>query len=130
MADYTPIYSGGVNPFTATTSAAVTAGRVLKVSADGTVAHATINTDTTCLGVAASDAGSGAKVTVWPLANCIHELTTLATVTAGDGIVAAAGGAVATAPTSTATAAAAGTLIGIATTTRTGAGTVRVMGRY
>lgn len=128
MADYTPIYSGGVKPFTATTSAAVTAGRVLKVSADGTVAHATVNTDTTCLGVAASDAGSGAKVTVWPLANCVHELTALATITAGDGVVAAAGGAVATA--TVATAAAAGTLIGIATTTRTGAGTVRVMGRY
>lgn len=128
MADYTPVYSGGVNPFTATTSAIVSAGRVVKVSADGTVAHGAAGTDTTCLGVAASDAASGAKVTVWPLANCVHELTTLATITAGDGVVAAAGGAVATA--AIATAAAAGTLIGVATTTRTGAGTVRVMGRY
>jgi hypothetical protein len=128
MADYTPIYSGGVVPFTATTSAIVNAGRVVKVSADGTVAHAASAADTSCLGVAATDAPSGAKVAVWPLANCVHELTALATITAGDGVVAAAGGAVATA--TVATAAAAGTLIGVATTTRTGAGTVRVMGRY
>lgn len=128
MADYTPIYAGGVNTFTATTSAIVSAGKVLKVSADGTVAHAASAADTACIGVAASDAASGARVTVWPLANCVHELTALATITAGDGVVAAAGGAVATA--TVATAAAAGTLIGIATTTRTGAGTVRVMGRF
>lgn len=114
MADYTPIYSGGVVPFTATTSAAVTAGKILEVSGDGTVAHAGAGS-LVAVGVAASDAASGAKVTVWPLDNCVHEFVSSGAITAAAGLVTGAAGVVVTA--SVATAAAAGTLVGIAMTT-------------
>lgn len=125
MADYTPVYSGGVEPFTATTSAAVTGGRVLEVSGNGTVAQAGA-ASVVAIGVAAHDAASGGRVTVWPLANVVHELSAPAAITAAAGIVTAANGEVATA--AVATAAAAGTLIGIAATTAA-SNKVRVIGR-
>jgi len=126
MADYAPVYSGGVEPFTATTSAAVTGGRVLEVSGNGTVAHAGA-ASTVAVGVAAHDAASGARVTVWPLANVVHELSAPGAITAAAGVVTAAAGEVATA--TIATAAAAGTLIGIAATTAAD-NLVRVVGRF
>lgn len=125
MADYTPVFSGGVVPFTATTSAAVTGGRVLEVSGNGTVAQAGAGS-VVAVGVAAHDAASGAKVSVWPLNNVVHELSAPAAITAAAGIVTAANGEVATA--TVATAAAAGTLIGIAATTAA-SNKVRVVGR-
>lgn len=126
MADYTPIYSGGVEPFTATTSGAVTGGRVLEVSGDGTVQQAGA-ASTVAIGVAAHDAASGARVTVWPLANVVHQLSASGAITAAAGVVTAANGQVATA--TIATAAAAGTLIGIAATTAA-SNLVRVVGRF
>lgn len=125
MADYTPIFTGGVVPFTATTSAAVTGGRVLEVSGDGTVAQAGAGS-LISIGVAAHDAASGAKVTVWPLDNCVHQLSAPGAITAQAGVITAANGEVATA--AVATAAAAGTLIGIAATTAA-SNKVRVVGR-
>lgn len=126
MADYTPVFSGGATPFTATTSAAVTGGRVLMVSATNTVAHATEAGGATVIGVAAHDAASGAKVSVWPLANVIHELSAPAGITAGAGVIAEDAGEVQTA--TIATAAAAGTLLGIALTTAA-SNKLRVLGR-
>lgn len=128
MADYTPIFSGGVTPFTATTSAAVTAGRLLAVSGAGTVAHAAADS-LAVVGVAASDAASGAKVGVWPMNNCVHELLSTTTITASAtaGVVADASGQVKAA--TIATAAAAGSLVGVATTSVTTSGLVRVMGK-
>jgi hypothetical protein len=125
VADYTPVYTGGAVPFTATTSAIVTGGRVLEVSGNGTVAHAGAGS-LVSVGVAAHDAASGAKVTVWPLSNCVHELSAPGAITAAAGIITAAAGEVATA--AVATAAAAGTLIGIAATTAASL-KVRVVGR-
>jgi hypothetical protein len=125
MADYLPVYAGGQNPFSSTTSAAVTGGRVLIASGSGTVAHAGAGA-TTAVGVAAHDAASGARVTVWPLASIVHELSAPAAITAADGVITAANGEVATA--AIATAAAAGTLIGIALTTAAG-NKVQVIGR-
>jgi hypothetical protein len=128
VADYSPVYSGGVTPFTATTSAATTGGQVLEVTATGTVGPATAAT-TKPVGVAAHDAASGAKVTVWPLANCIHEIVVVAaaTVTAADGVITGTAGTVNTA--TVATAAAAGTLIGTALTTATAPNKVKFIGR-
>jgi hypothetical protein len=128
MADYTPIYTGGVTPATKTTSAAVTGGQVVAVSGAGTVA-ASGAASALAVGVAAFDAASGARVAYWPLVNCEHECTASGTIAAGDGVVAVAAGAVATAPTSLATAAAAGTLIGIATSAATNGNKVRFIGR-
>ena len=126
MADYTPVYTGGVVPFTQTTSAAVTGGQVLVASAAGTVGPAGAGS-LVVVGVAAHDAASGARVDVWPMNNCIHEVTTTGTVTALDGVVTAATGTVGTA--AIATAAAAGTLIGTALTTATTGLKVRFIGR-
>jgi len=127
MADYSPIYTGGVVPFTATTSGAVVGGNVLAASATGPVAVAGADS-AVVVGVAAHDAASGAKVTVWPLDGCIHELVASGAITALAGVVSDASGQVKTA--TIATAAAAGTLIGTATTTAAGSPLkLRVQGR-
>lgn len=129
MADYSPVYTGGVTPFTKSASAAITGGQVVAVSTAGNVAP-TGAASATAVGVAAFDAASGARVSVWPLANCEHECTASGTIAVGDGVVAVAAGAVSTAPTSLATAAAAGTLIGIATSAATNGNKVRFLGRF
>lgn len=127
MADYSPVYSAGVVPFTATTAGAVTGGRVLIASATGVVTHATADA-LTVVGVAAHDAASGAKVTVWPMDGCVHELEASGAITALAGVVTDAAGQVKTAVI--ATAAAAGSLIGTALTTAAGSPLkLRVQGR-
>jgi hypothetical protein len=129
MADYSPVYTGGVIPFTATTSGAVTGGNVLVWSGSNTVANAGADS-LIVAGVAAHDAASGAKVTIWPIDGCIHELLATGAITAGAGIVTdAAAGTVKTAVI--ATAAAAGSLIGTAVTTAAGSPLkLRVQGRH
>lgn len=129
MADYQPIVSAGAKPFTATTSAAVTGGQVLAQSGSGTVEAAVTASGARVVGVAAHDAGSGAKVTVWPLDGVVHELVATAAITQGAGVIVdAVAGQVATA--TIATAAAAGTLIGTALTTAAGSPLkLRVQGR-
>ena len=126
MSDYSPVYAAGVLPFTMTTSGAVTGGQVLVASGVSTVAAAGAGS-VVAVGVAAHDAASGAKVTIWPLNNVIHEIVATGTVTALDGIATAAAGTVATVVI--ATGAAAGSLIGTALTTATTPNQVRVIGR-
>lgn len=129
MADYQPVFTGGAKPWTATTSAAVTGGRVLVESGNGTVAMSGAAA-TDVVGVAAFDAASGAKVTVWPLDGVIHELEASAAITTGAGIETAANGQVATVTTSIAAGSAAGTLVGTALTTAAGSPLkLRVQGR-
>ena len=127
MADYLPVYASGVNPLTRTASAAVTGGRLVETTTTGAVGPAAAGAKP--IGVAAHDAATGARVTVWPLANVEHEIEVLAaaTVTVGDGVVAAAAGTINTAVI--ATAAAAGTLLGIATTTATAPNKAKFVGR-
>ena len=127
MADYTPVFTGGAVPFTATTSGAVVGGNVLVASATGTVAVAGADS-AVVVGVAAHDAASGAKVTVWPLDGVIHELVASGAITAVAGVVTDASGQVKTATVGTA--AALGTLIGTALTTAAGSPLLlRVQGR-
>jgi hypothetical protein len=127
MADYVPVHTGGVQPFTFTTSGAVTAGRLVAVSGNGTVAHAAADS-ALVVGVAAFDAASGAKVTVWPLEGCVHELEASGAIVANAGVVSDAAGQVKTAVV--ATAAAAGSLVGTALTTAAGSPLkLRVHGR-
>lgn len=128
MADYTPIFTGGAVPFTSQANGAVTGGTLVSTSGVGTVATSGAAA-LIVVGVAAHDAASGAKVTVWPIDGVTHELPVLsaATVTVGDGVVSAAVGTVTTA--AIATAAAAGTLLGVAETTATGPAIVRFLGR-
>jgi hypothetical protein len=128
VADYSPVYSGGAQPFTSTTSAAVTGGTIAIASGSGTVGVGTAAA-TTVVGVFAHDAASGAKVTVWPLENVVHEIVCANNITAAGGVQAAATGQVDPATTSIAAASAAGTLIGIALTTATSTNKVRFIGR-
>jgi hypothetical protein len=130
VADYQPVFTGGVKPWTATTSGAVTGGRVLASSGNGTVAHAGA-ASTIAVGVAAFDAASGAKVTVWPLDGCVHELEAANAITASGGVQTAAAGQVDPVTTSIAAGSAAGTLIGTALTTAAGSPLkLRVDGRH
>lgn len=126
MADYTPIHSGGAIPFTSTTSGVVTGGQLVAASGNFTVAAAGA-ASTAVVGVAAHDAPSGGKVTVWPITNVTHEITSTGTIAAGDAIVSGAAGVAAQA--AVATAAAAGTLIGKAFAAATGGAVVRFIGR-
>lgn len=129
MADYTPVYTGGVKPFTATTSAAVVGGNVLIVSGNNTVSASTADS-AVVVGVAAHDAASGARVTVWPLDGCIHELVASGAITAAGGVNADAAGQVKASGTGIPTQAAAGALIGTALTTAAGSPLkLRVQGR-
>ena len=70
---------------------------------------------------------SGAKITVWPIRNVMHEIASTGTIAAGDGIASGAAGVAATAVV--ATAAAAGTLLGIAVNGATGGAVARFLGR-
>lgn len=119
MSEYVPVNTGGVLPFTRTTSANVTGGRLVSASGNGTVSHSTAGS-TTVVGVAAFDVASGGSVTVWPLEGLDHELEASGAIAAGAGIEADANGQVRTATTSIAAASAAGSLIGTATTTAAG----------
>lgn len=127
MSDYTPVYEGGVEPFTVSASAAITGGQVLEWTGASTVAP-TGGISAKVAGVAAYDVASGGRISVWPLEAVLHELTSSGAITAGGGIESAAAGAVAAAATSIAASAAAGTLIGVAVTTAA-SNKVRLQGR-
>lgn len=91
MADFLPKFKPGQS-WTATTSAAVTGGKLLEVSGDGTVAHASANS-ISVVGVAAFDcANSGDKVTVYT--GGIATLVSSGAITAGAKVVAGAAGVV------------------------------------
>lgn len=92
MADYTPIRKPGAD-LPIVTSAAVTAGQLVFVSGEQTVAPTSAAT-AAWIGVAAFDAALGAKVTVH--AGGVHELKSTGAIVAGANVVAAAGGSVAT----------------------------------
>jgi hypothetical protein len=129
MADYQPVYTGGAKPFTMTTSGAVTGGRVLASSGNNTVAHAGA-ASTVAVGVAAHDAPSGGRVSIWPLEGVIHEIEAAGAIAAGGGVQTAANGQADPVTTSIAAGSAAGTLIGTAITTAAGSPLkLRVQGR-
>lgn len=127
MGDYNPIYTGGTTPFSTTTSAAVTGGKVVVWSGANTVAHSGADSAVVA-GVTAHDAASGARVAVWPIEGVIHELEASGAIAAQAGVVTDATGQVKTAVV--ATAAAAGTLIGTAVQAAAGSPLkVRTQGR-
>lgn len=126
MGAYLPLHDDG-EAVTRTTSAAVTGGQVVVVSGSGTVAPSA-GASVAVFGVAAFDAPSGTEVTVYK--GGIQRPIASGTVTAGDQVVSAAGGKVATlAAASGATAAdinAARQVIGLALTTATDGNAVEV----
>jgi hypothetical protein len=118
MPDYTPPNSNGCVPFTSQASAAVTGGALVTASGDNTVAPST--TGDHSIGVAAADAGVGAKVTVWPILQVRHESRPqgVVAIAAGAPIIAGTTGFVNTGALGAS--AAAGTLLGICTKGGTG----------
>jgi hypothetical protein len=95
---------------------------VLEVSGSGTVGPAGA-ASAKVVGNAAFDAASGARVTIW--ANKpVHEATASGSITAGDSLVTAAAGQVATGAAATPSA-----FIGVALTTATNGNLVRYLAR-
>jgi hypothetical protein len=92
MSQYTPVYFEA-DKLCDTTSAAVTGGQLLYVSGDNTVAPTTAATSA-WIGVAASDAASGTRVTYYT--EGVHDLAASGSIAAGDNVIPAASGAVAT----------------------------------
>lgn len=119
MADYIPLYDGAV-PATHTTSAAVTGGTLLSVSGDGTVATMAA-AGASCVGVAAFDAASGARVTVFR--SGIQLLTAGGSITAGNTLEATTGGQVVAHTNGTNDC----NIVGVALNTVSSTGTVRVL---
>ncbi len=95
MADYLPIFKQG-DTFTSQASAAITGGQLVAVSGTGTVAPAGAAA-TNVVGVAAFDAASGDKVTIFR--GGVQYPIAVTAVTAGDLVDAAAAGKVATGTT-------------------------------
>jgi hypothetical protein len=92
MADYTPGLRRRVRAVHHDRSAAITGGQVLEWTGASTVGP-TGGVSAKVAGVAAFDAASGARVSVWPLETFIHELTSSGAITAGGGIESGAAGA-------------------------------------
>lgn len=121
MADYVPLYLPG-ETVTLTASAAITGGKAVKVSGDGTIAT-NAAASTYIIGIARQDAAaSGDKIPV-TIRGCVHRLTAAGAITAGDLVEGAAAGAVATHTVGTNDA----RVFGIALTTAADTATVEVM---
>ncbi|MET8334368.1 capsid cement protein [Streptosporangium canum] len=130
MADYLPIFLPG-SVVALTASATITGGQLLAVSGTGTVAPAAAGS-ANWVGVAAGDAASGGRVSVYPR-GVIHETTADGAITAGDQLQTGATGKVkalaAAAGATTADITAARSVVGIALTTATDTNSVRWMAR-
>lgn len=119
MAEYIPAKEPGAD-FTMTTSAAVTAGQLVRVSGSGTVA-ATSAASADWLGVAGQDAsGSGFKITVYT--GGVQLLTASGSITAGANVEGAASGQVASHTNGTNDA----NIVGLALTSATNGNPVQV----
>jgi hypothetical protein len=99
MAIYSPLFFPG-DRYSSVTSAAVTAGQLLYISGDNTVAPTTAAT-AAWIGVAEADAASGAPVSIYT--EGIHVLGATGAIAAGDLVIAATAGTVQTIGSATAT---------------------------
>lgn len=91
MAEHVPHFKPGAD-VTLEASAAITGGRLVSISGDKTVAQTSAN-DKAWVGVATTDAANGDKLTV--TSGGVQELVASAAITAGDLVVPAADGKVA-----------------------------------
>lgn len=117
MAEYLPIFKPG-QAITLKASATITGGQLVAVSGSGTVAPAGA-ASTAVVGMAAFDAALNDNVTIF--AGGVQNCTASGAVTAGDPVIAAAAGAVATSATPPA-----GQQVGVALSTATNGNKVRV----
>lgn len=93
MVDYTPVQNPG-NEFTFTTSAAVTGGQLVALTGAMTVGPAGADASKV-VGVAAFDAPSGGRVTVF-VGGMVHETNAGGTIAAMDNLASGAAGVVVT----------------------------------
>lgn len=94
MADYLPLYHISSCTFTSTASGTITGGQLLVVSGDGTVATAGASA-ANVIGVAGCDAVANGLVTVYGFGP-VHSTVNSGGVTAGQELISAASGQVAT----------------------------------
>ena len=94
MADYAPLYMPG-DSITGVASGAITGGRTLMVAGNGTVAHATADSNAV-VGVAAHDAASGTNITYHGRGQ-VHISSAAGAITGAARVNSAANGNVATA---------------------------------
>ena len=87
MPEYVPVFKPGED-ITATASAAIVGGQLVGVSGPGSVAPTAAASSPSWVGVATTDAASGAKVGV--TSGGVQELTCTTAVTAGDLVVSSA----------------------------------------
>lgn len=118
MADYSPLFAPG-EAFTKQASATITGGQLVNVSGSGTVAPTGAATSP-AVGVAARDAASGDKVLI--RTGGVQRIVAAGAVTAGDFLVPASAGRVATQAAGTAD----NRVVGIALTTAADAALVEV----
>jgi hypothetical protein len=111
MAEYIPIYKPG-QALTLKASATVTAGQVVAISGDNTIAPAGA-ASTACVGVAGQDAAVNDNVVVY--AGGVQNVLASGAITAGSPVIAGAAGTVAASATPPA-----GQQVGIALTGGTG----------
>ena len=123
MSDYAPRFPGTNAPITQTASAAITGGRLVEVTGNNTVGPAGA-ASVKVLGVAATDAASGAKVDVWPLPGIVHRVLGTGAINAGDNLAAGAAGVVAAIGAGTF-----GQLVGVAIAPAADATIVQFIGR-
>jgi hypothetical protein len=126
MGDYQPVAPADVLPFTLTAGGTIVGGNLVELSASDTVIQgAGANRP---IGVAAHDAVSGQRMTIWPLADLIHESPVQGTVAVAAGAP-ITGGTTGTVNTGVlGTLAAAGTLVGICVRGATGPAKARWIG--
>lgn len=126
MADYVPKFTPG-QAITSQASAAITGGQLVAVSGSGTVAPTAAAT-VAWVGVAAFDAANGEKVTIHK--GGVQRIVASGAVTAGDQVISAAGGKVATLAAAAGAVAAdinaARQVVGIALTTAADGATVEI----
>jgi Uncharacterized conserved protein (DUF2190) len=91
MSDYVPVAEG---PYSYTASAAITGGQLVELTGNAAVQPSSVTSQVT-VGVAAFDAASGAKVTVFSI-DKYHETTVASgqSLSAGNPVKAGAGGTV------------------------------------
>lgn len=95
MADYLPKYEPGIGiPFTVGATAVV-GGRLVEVSTANAIIPAGADSAKVA-GVAAQDAETGERVTVFPRSGGVHRLTASAAIAVGARVISAAAGKVAT----------------------------------
>lgn len=94
MADYLPKFKPG-QAVTFTASADVIGGRLVSITGARTVGPSAADA-ATVIGVAAFDALSGEKVTVFPRPTGVHQLVASAAIAVGAKVITAAAGKVAT----------------------------------